>query len=355
MMGNVEIIAEIGVNHNGSIDHALHLIDEAVNCGVSRVKFQIFDSELLATKAAKLAFYQKNTTNYKSQYEMLRSLEISREGFLKIKKYCDLRDVQFFCSIFDLKSLEFATKILGETEIKLGSGDLDNFELIQKASISGVRLFLSSGMSNYAQIEKSLNLVDFCIENRNVLPTEEKLANWELVIQRIKDQLVLFQCTSEYPSQAKDLNLHVLKEFKSRYNLITGLSDHSRHIEPAVMAVALGAKYIEKHFTLDKKLEGPDHQASLNPVEMSDLVAAVKRAELCLGSKEKIPTKTEKEMQSISRKSLISKKDIKKGEIFTQNNITVSRPGDGIPASKYFELMGQVATRDYPPFSQIEV
>lgn len=354
-MIKVEVIAEIGVNHNGSVSRALQLIDEAVDCGVSRVKFQIFDAELLATKAAKLANYQKNTTNYKTQFEMLRSLEISPEAFVRIKRYCESKNVQFFCSVFDLRSLKFATEILGETEIKLSSGDLDNFELLQKAASTDIRLFLSSGMSNYAQINNALNLVDFCTQNKNVLPTEEKLANWDLDINRIKDKLVLFQCTSEYPAQAKDLNLYVLREFENKYNCLTGLSDHSRYIEPAVMAVALGAKYIEKHFTLDKNLEGPDHQASLNPAEMSDLVSAVNRAAICLGSNEKTPTQLEQEMQIISRKSLISKKEIKKGETFTQDNLTVSRPGDGVPASKYFDVLGQAASKDYPPFCQIEV
>jgi len=324
----VYIIAEAGVNHNGSIDLAKKLIDKGAEAKVDAVKFQTFKAETLVTKDAKKAEYQdKNTeNNTDSQFEMIKKLELDYEVHQELLEYAQLKGVQFLSSAFDLDSIELLDE-LGIPLFKIPSGEITNYPYLKKIAETGKDIILSTGMSNLSDIEKALDLLrDSGAQAVNVL-----------------------HCNTEYPTPMEDVNLLAMNTIKKAFDVEVGYSDHTLGIEVPIAAVALGATVIEKHFTLDKTMEGPDHKASLEPEELKEMVKAIRNIEVALGSKIKKPTKSEVKNMPIARKSIVAKTEIKKGEILTVDNLTIKRPGTGINPMEWETIIGKQATKNYSP------
>lgn len=325
MFKNTFIIAEAGVNHNGNLDIAKKMIDEASKTGVDAIKFQTFKTENLVCKGAKKAEYQKNNTdNKENQFEMLKRLEFSYEDFKELNEYCKLKDIMFLSSPFDLESIEMLKKL--DIEIfKVPSGEIENVPYLREISKCNKKIILSSGMCNLSDIEFAIEIL-------------EK--------EGAKDISIL-HCNTEYPTPMEDVNLKAMETIKKAFSYEVGYSDHTEGIEIPIAAVALGAKIIEKHFTLDKSMEGPDHAASLTPKELKDMVCAIRNIEKALGNGRKIPSKSESKNKDIARKSIVSKRPIKKGEIFSLENITTKRPGTGISPKRFDEIIGKEAFKDF--------
>ncbi|MGL5479189.1 MAG: N-acetylneuraminate synthase [Clostridium sp.] len=325
MFKNTFIIAEAGVNHNGNLDIAKKMIDEASKTGVDAIKFQTFKTENLVCKGAKKAEYQKNNTdNKENQFGMLKRLEFSYEDFKELNEYCKLKDIMFLSSPFDLESIEMLKKL--DIEIfKVPSGEIENVPYLREISKCNKKIILSSGMCNLSDIEFAIDIL-------------EK--------EGAKDISIL-HCNTEYPTPMEDVNLKAMETIKKAFSYEVGYSDHTEGIEIPIAAVALGAKIIEKHFTLDKSMEGPDHAASLTPKELKDMVCAIRNIEKALGNGRKIPSKSESKNKDIARKSIVSKRPIKKGEIFSLENITTKRPGTGISPKRFDEIIGKEAFKDF--------
>ncbi len=323
----VKIIGEIGVNHNGDIKIAKKLIDTAIECGVDIVKFQTFKTEEDISKITEKAEYQKNNTNNtENQYDMAKSLELSFDDFINLKKYCDKKNIQFLSSPFDFKSIEFIEK-LNLNIIKIPSSELTNLPYLEKLGKLKRKIILSTGMADLGEIEDALD----------VLTKSGTL----------KEDITVLHCNTEYPTPFEDVNLMAMVTIKEAFKVKVGYSDHTPGIEVPIAAVALGATVIEKHFTLDKNMPGPDHKASLEPHELKAMVTAIRNIEKALGDGIKKPTPSELKNIHVARKSIIARRDIKKGEIFTIENITVKRPGTGISPMRWYEVLGTVAQRDY--------
>lgn len=323
----VLIIAEAGVNHNGEMRLARELIDLAVSCGVDIVKFQTFKSENLVTKSASMANYQvENTGKVDSQLAMLKKLELTENDFRELQKYCEQKKIKFFTTGFDLESLAFL-KTLHMGLWKVPSGEITNLPYLEFIGKCNEPVILSTGMSTMEEIEAAINvLVKSGVE---------------------KNKITVLHCNTDYPTRFEDVHLNAMKTIKERLGVEIGYSDHTPGVEVSVAAVALGAKVIEKHFTLDKSLPGPDHKASLDPIELETLVIQIRNVESALGRSEKIPSEREAKNISVSRKSIVAKKDIKVGEIFTKDNLTTKRPGTGINPMKWYEVLGTVAQKNY--------
>ena len=328
-MGHVTIIAEAGVNHNGSLKRAFDMVDAAKDCGVDYIKFQTFKSSNLVTKNAPLAQYQKNSVNVNNQEAMLRSLELSFLDFKKLKDYCKTIDLGFLSTPFDLESLDYLES-LNLPLYKIGSGDLNNAPLLLKLNSFKKDVILSTGMATLDEIQESLDLLDKC-------------------------KVSLLHCTTQYPCPYTAVNMLSLKTLKDRFNLDVGYSDHTVGLEIAFMAVAMGASIIEKHFTLDKKLQGPDHKASLDVAELKNLVQGIRHIELAFGSCQKTLQECEINNKAIARKSLVAACAIKKGEIFTKDNITSKRPGTGLNPMLYTKILGMVSKKDFIKDDLIEI
>lgn len=326
-MSRVFIIAEAGVNHNGDIALAKKLVDVAASAGADAVKFQTFITKNLVTQNAEKARYQKeNTNNSESQYEMIKKLELSHENHEELISYCQEKEIVFLSSPFDLESIEYLIS-LNLPLLKIPSGELTNYPYLKKLAQYNHRLIVSTGMANLMEVNEALNVL--------------RSHGQEL------DKVSLLHCTTMYPTPMNDVNLKAMSTLKNETNLKTGYSDHTEGVEVAVAAVALGAEIIEKHFTLDKEMEGPDHKASLNPAELTQMVFAIRNIEKALGSEEKKPAPSEIENISIARKSIVAKIDIKKGDRFTESNLTTKRPANGITPMKWNDLIGTVAKKDY--------
>ena len=323
-MNKTIFIAEAGVNHNGKVTIAKKLIDVAKKADADYVKFQIFKTDNLATKNSPLAEYQKiNIGKDTTQYNMLKKLELSNEQHLSLIKYCKKKKIKYLASVFDTESLNFLKK--NSSCIKIPSGEITNYQLlkeIKKKNFS--EIFLSTGASNIIEIKKAVNILG-------------------------KKNLYLLHANSEYPTKnIQDINLNIIKTFKKIFNMDkVGYSDHTIYREVPIISVALGAKVIEKHFTINKKMKGPDHKASLSPIELIQAVEDVKKANLLLGSFEKKPSHSEKKNIKIIRKSLIAKKKIKKGEILNDQNIIFKRPQLQNNAELYFKVLGKKSKKDF--------
>jgi len=334
-MMSVFIIAEAGVNHNGNLEIAKKLIDVAVESGADAVKFQTFKAENLVNFYAEMAEYQKkNLGKVKSQIEMLKELELSFDDFEELKKYCDEKEIIFLSTPFDIESARFL-RDLGLDIFKIASGEITNYPLLKEIGSYGKQIILSTGMADLGEIEDAL---DVLIENG----TKE-------------EDITVLHCNTEYPTPFEDVNLRAMLTIKEAFKVNIGYSDHTPGIEVPVAAVALGAVVIEKHFTLDKELPGPDHKASLEPYELKAMVNAIRNIEKALGNGIKKPSKSEKKNISVARKSIVAKRDIKKGEIFTEENLTVKRPGTGISPMRWKEIIGKKAPRDFKKDEIIEV
>lgn len=325
MRNRVFIIAEIGVNHNGDIKLAYKMIDKAIEAGVDAVKFQTFISNNLVSKFAEKAKYQEeNCAEDGSQLEMIKKLELSFKEFKELKEYCDKREIMFLSTPFDFESIEFL-KSLNMDIYKIPSGEINNIPYLRKISKISDRVILSTGMSTMDEIEVAVNIFKK---------------------DGVKD-ITILHCNTEYPTPFQDVNLNVLETLRKKFKLEVGYSDHTLGIEVPIAAVALGAKVIEKHFTLDKNMKGPDHRASLDPVELRDMVNAIRNIEKSLGSSIKEPTQSEMKNINVARKSIVAKRNISIGDIFSEDNLTVKRPGYGIPPSEWENVLGKVATKNY--------
>lgn len=323
------IIAEAGVNHNGSLDNAFKLVDAAVAAGVDYVKFQTFKSENLVSSKAKKANYQiENTQNSsETQLQMLKKLELSENDHVKIIEYCISKNINFFSTAFDLDSLKYLHKI-GLEFVKIPSGEITNLPYLELAAKLFKKVILSTGMATLNEVGQAL----------------EVFTNAGISLNNI----TILHCNTEYPTPMEDVNLKAMLSIREAFNTAIGYSDHTNGIEVPIAAVALGATIIEKHFTLDKTMEGPDHAASLVPFELKAMVTAIRNIELALsGSGVKEPSISEQKNILVARKSIVAKTNIKKGDLITIDNITVKRPGNGLSPMKWYTVLGMCASKDY--------
>lgn len=328
-MKQVVIIAEAGVNHNGSIENAFRLVDAASDAGVDYIKFQTFKAEELVSKSAQKAEYQKQNTGDKneSQLQMLKKLELSHEQHELLITYCKEKRIKFFSTAFDLESLEYLRSI-GLELVKIPSGEITNLPYLRKAASLFKNVIISTGMANMEEIKAALEV--FITSGID------------------KNHITILHCNTEYPTPMDDVNLRAMLSIKDEFGTHVGYSDHTLGIEIPIAAVAMGATMIEKHFTLDKTMEGPDHKASLEPSELKAMVSAIRNVEKAIsGSGLKDVSPSERKNLSIARKSIVAKTFIRKGENFSDLNITAKRPGTGISPMKWDEVIGKTASKDF--------
>lgn len=326
-MRKVFIIAEAGVNHNGSLRIAKKMVDVAANASADAVKFQTFNAESLVSKYAHKAKYQKMTpTDDKSQLEMIKRLELGLGAHKELLRYCRNKKIIFLSSAFDLVSVELLAR-LGLRIFKIPSGEITNLPYLRKIGSLHKKVIMSTGMASLKEIKDALDVLVKCGTR--------------------KQDITVLQCNTEYPTPFKDANLSAMLTIKDKLGVQVGYSDHTLGIEVAIAAVALGASVIEKHFTLDKNKSGPDHKASLDPKELKNLVASIRNIEKALGSGVKNPSPSEAINIGVVRKSIVAARDIKKDEFFNKNNLTVKRPGTGISPMKWDDVLGKVAKKDF--------
>jgi N-acetylneuraminate synthase len=346
------IIAEAGVNHNGSLRRALEMVDAAAEAGADVVKFQTFKAEEVVSRHAPKAEYQtKNTDHSESQLEMAIKLELDEEAHFTLMKRCAEKGIEFMSSPFDMRSLKFLAHDLQLKCIKIGSGELTNYPFLLAVARTGKKIILSSGMSTLDEIEAALGVIAYgymCSDTpAGDLQDFRDAFNSAEGRRLLRDRVRLLHCTTDYPSDVADVNLKATDAMRDAFGLPVGLSDHTLGITVPIAAVALGASIIEKHFTLDKTLEGPDHAASLDTEQLADMVNSIRAVELALGDGIKRPTDTEKKNLAIVRRSLTAACSITKGEIFTPENMKTKRPGTGVSAVHYWEYLGKIAGRNY--------
>ena len=321
------VIAEAGVNHNGDMNLAFDLVDKAINSGADIVKFQTFQTKNLIVPKAKKAPYQiKTTSQTESQSEMLSKLELDKEDHYKLIEKCSNSGIEFLSTAFDLESLDFL-KSLNLSRFKIPSGEITNLPYLKQVGSFGKPLILSSGMANLSEIESAIRVLELSGTDRS--------------------QITVLHCTTEYPAPMKEVNLKAMKSISSAFGVDVGYSDHTKGIEVAISAVALGAKVIEKHLTLDRSLPGPDHLSSLEPIEFKKMVDSIRNIEVALGDGIKRPTESEKRNKLIARKSIVASKKINKGDLLTKENITTKRPGDGISPMEWENVIGKYAFKNF--------
>jgi N,N'-diacetyllegionaminate synthase len=326
-VNKVFIIAEAGVNHNGSTELAKELIDMAVISGADAVKFQTFKAINLVSKNAPKADYQKKTTDVsESQFDMIKKLELDVNTHKELIAYCQEKSIMFLSTPFDHDSIEMLSE-LGLQIFKIPSGEITNLPYLRHVGSLNKEVILSTGMSNMIEIEDALAIL--------------------IGAGTKKENITVLHANTMYPTPMEDVNLNAMKTIANTFDVQYGYSDHTLGIEVDIAAVALGATVIEKHFTLDKAMEGPDHKASLDPDELKSMVLAIRNIEIALGNGSKELTKSEKPNMAIARKSIVANKVIRKGDIFTESNLAIKRPGVGISPMKWDEVLGTVATRDY--------
>ena len=325
MMKDVLVIAEAGVNHNGSIELAKKLIKEASIAGADVVKFQTFKAETLVSKSAKKANYQKASTDAEeSQFDMLKKLELDYAIHEELMQYSNEQGIKFLSSAFDLESIDLLNE-LGIDIFKIPSGEITNLPYLRKIAQTGKQIILSTGMSTISDIEAAL----------------------EVLRQNGATDIIVLHCNTEYPTPMEDVNLLAMNTIQNTFKVRVGYSDHTAGIEVPIAAVALGAEVIEKHFTLDKTMEGPDHKASLEPKELKAMVDAIRNIQAALGDGLKRPSESEIKNMPIARKSLVAKTNIQTGEIFSEDNLTIKRPGTGLSPMLWDDIIGSIARKDY--------
>jgi N,N'-diacetyllegionaminate synthase len=329
------IIAEAGVNHNGDLMLAKQLIDAAAEAGADLVKFQTFNANRQVTRAAKKADYQTQTTgSNESQYEMLRRLELTEGMHHELIAHCTLRNIGFFSTGFDIESINLLLN-LGQDYFKIPSGEINNLPYLRHIGKLGKSVILSTGMATLGDIEAAIDVLEHA--------------------GTVRAQMTVLHCTTEYPTPMNEVNLLAMQNIQAAFNVSVGYSDHTQGIEVAIAAAAMGAAVIEKHFTLDRSLPGPDHQASLDPSELKAMVKAIRNIDVALGDGIKRLTPSEVRNKPVARKSLVARQAIKAGEAFSAQNLTTKRPGTGITPMRWDEVMGRVATRDYAADELIEL
>jgi N,N'-diacetyllegionaminate synthase len=333
IMRGVFIIAEAGVNHNGCVRTALKLCDASKRAGASAVKFQIFKTKKCITKWAKMAEYQKRNTAIKqSQFDMVKKLELDNGEFRKIKKYCDKIGIEFMATPDDDESLDLLLK-LGLDKIKIGSAEVINIPFLRKIGRSRKNIILSTGMSVMSEVKDA----------------------YKTLVSSGARSVSLLHCTSEYPCPPRDANLRAMDTLRKAFKTDVGYSDHTIGIEVAIAAAARGASIIEKHLTLDKRMEGPDHAASINPIEFAEMVKAIRIVVEALGEGEKKVAPSERQNMVIARRSIVASRYIKKGDSFTEINLAAKRPGMGISPVRWNEIIGKKAKRDFKEDELIEI
>jgi len=346
----VLVIAEAGVNHNGSLDRALELIDVAADCGADVVKFQTFNADRLASRKAAKAEYQLATTGAaESQHAMLKKLELTGADHRKLADYCRTRRIEFMSSPFDEESVDLLVKEIGVGRLKLGSGEITNAPLLVKAGRSGKPVIVSTGMSSLADVERALGALAFGMIGTSDPSTGAFADAFASAEGRaaLRENVTLLHCTTEYPAPFHDVNLRAMDTMREAFGLRVGFSDHTPGVAMPIAAAARGAEVIEKHFTVDKSLPGPDHRASLEPAELRDMVAGIRAVEVALGDGVKVASEAEKKNIAIARKSLTTLAPIRSGEKFTVENLGVKRPGSGTSPFQLWEWLGRHAERDY--------
>ena len=343
------LIAEAGVNHNGSIELAKKLIDAAVMAGADAVKFQSFVASSIVTAGASKAEYQiTNTGSKESQLEMLKKLELSHSQQRELHQYCQRSGIQFLSTPFDTASLNFLTADLGLETIKVGSGELTNAPFLFEVARLAKNIILSTGMSTIDEVADALGVIAFVMtdsKNPSVSSFKSALASSE-GRKAVTSKVTLLHCTTDYPTVPSDVNLQAMLTLREKFDCQVGFSDHSVGIHLAVAAVAMGATVIEKHLTIDRDLPGPDHKASLEPNEFKNLVDQVRDLENAFGDGIKRPTEVELKNKKIARRSLVALKAIKTGDVFTSENVSIKRPGTGRSPFEYWSLLGTKATSD---------
>ena len=333
--GSTLVIAEAGVNHNGSLSRAKEMIDTASESGADVIKFQTFNAESLVTRSAEKADYQKKTTSqYESQFEMIKKLELNRHAHEELSTYCESKSIQFASTPFDIGSVNLLVD-LNVPFLKIPSGELTNLPYLRHIGRVQKSIIMSTGMASLEEVKSAV---------------EELISS---VLE--KDNLTLLHCNTEYPTPIEDVNLNAMLTIRDELGTKVGYSDHTQGIEIAVAAVALGACVIEKHFTLDRSLSGPDHIASLEPDELKNMISAIRNVEKALGNGLKTPTISEMKNIPIARKSIVAKSEIRIGEYFSEKNLTVKRPGTGIPPTKWDSIVGTKSKKKFAPDDLIQI
>ena len=345
------VIAEAGVNHNGSVRQARKLIDVAVEAGADVVKFQSFKTENVVTARAVKAAYQEQTTGaVETQFEMLQRLELSLADHLELVEHCRLRRIQFLSTPFDLPSVEFLGGELDMPTFKIASGEITNASLMWKIASFGRPIILSTGMSELEEVATALGVLAHGLvrsdEPRCVTAFREAFESQQGQ-KALSEHVTLLQCTTAYPTPFSDVNLRGMDLLGDTFGLPVGLSDHSPGIAVPIAAVARGARIVEKHFTLDRELPGPDHQASLEPGELVAMISGIRTVEAALGERRKVPSQSELVNRDVARRSLVAAQKINKGDIFDETNLTAKRPGDGVSPIFFFDHLGRTAEADY--------
>lgn len=332
-MNKIFIIAEAGVNHNGNIETAKKLVDAAVLAGADAIKFQTFKAENLVCKNAAKAEYQLETTNEEeSQFDMLKKLELTSEMHEQLMTYCGQKEIMFLSTPFDIESLHYLNEKNIEI-IKIPSGEITNYPFLREIGKTGKKVILSSGMSTLEEVRAAVKLLK----------------------ESGSKEITVLHCNTEYPTPYTDVNLKAMLTLKKELGVEVGYSDHTQGIEVPIAAAALGATVIEKHFTLDRNMDGPDHKASLEPDELQSMIRAIRNIEAALGNGKKEPSESEKRNIGVVRKSIVAKCEIAKGEIFIEDNLTTKRPGTGISPMLWTQIIGQKAKRNFSADELIEI
>lgn len=332
-MGRVLIIAEAGVNHNGDVRIAKKLIDAAVLSGADIIKFQTFDVDAITSKHARMAAYQERNIGHKeSQKEMLASLALTNMEYIELSEYCKEKGIGFLSTPFDMPSIAFLEKL--DMDVwKVPSGEITNYPYLIALARTGRDIILSTGMSQMEEVRAAI----------------------ALLMQNGAGNITLLHCTTQYPTPYEDVNLRAMITMRNEFGLEVGYSDHTRGIEVSIAAAALGAVVIEKHFTLSRDMKGPDHKASLEPDELNAMVEAIRHIESAMGCSEKRPAESELENVVVARKSIVAQCPIRAGEVFSEDNLTTKRPGDGINPMRWPEVLGMRAKRDFEEDELIEL
>ncbi len=355
----IYIIAEAGVNHNGSLDLAGQLIDAAADAGADAVKFQTFRAGQMVSRSAPKAEYQiKTTGSGESQLEMIKRLELDEAAHHQLIARCRRKGMQFLSAPFDMESVDLLAGRFNLPRLKIPSGEITNGPLLLKAARTGKTVILSTGMGTLGEIEMALAVLAFGYTQVNAAPSPaafQEAYRSGAGRQALQEKVVLLHCTTEYPAPFEDVNLRAMDTLGAAFGLPVGYSDHTPGIAVAIAAAARGAVIIEKHFTLDRNLPGPDHKASLEPGELKLMVRSIRQVEAALGSSLKFPAGPEVKNIPMARKSIVASRDIEKGDIFTEDNITVKRPAGGISPMNYWQLLGKIADKNYQKDEMVSI
>lgn len=349
--GLTYIIAEVGVNHNGSLDMARKLIDIAADAGADAVKFQTFKAQNLVSKSAPKAEYQVSTTGTdESQFDMISKLELDETAHRHLMAHCQEKGIQFLSTPFDFESVDLLSKTFGLPCLKVPSGEITNGPLLLYVAQAGKPVILSTGMSTLDEVEQALGVLAYGFVGDGQNPSLEAFQKAFLSAEgqaALRDNVRLLHCTTEYPAPFEDVNLRAMDTLADTFKLPVGFSDHTSGIAITIAAVARGAVVIEKHFTLDRNLPGPDHRASLEPDELKAMVRSIREVEVALGGGIKQPAASELKNLSVARQSLVARTEIKADEVFTTENLGAKRPGNGVSPMEYWDFLGRKAMCDY--------